>query len=208
MNSLDTGKDKIKKICEILTTETLEPAKEQAASIIEQAESKARSIVQAAEEKSKEILAAAAAKNSKERQVFETSLKQACQQGMEELRQDIETKLLNVHLAEWLNQQMADPAVCAKLVGTLVGAIEKEGTAADFSALIPKTLKTADVNALLAKDILEKLKEKSVTVGEFMGGVQLKLHEQKLTLDVSSESVQELLKRYLQKDFRDIIFGE
>ncbi len=208
MNSLDTGKDKIKKICEILKTETLEPAKQEAASIIAQAEAKARSIIQLAEEKANEIMVKAADKNKKERQVFETSLKQACAQGMEELRQNIETKLLNTHLADWVSKQSIDPSVGAKLITALVAAIEKEGTSADFSALIPKTIKTSEVNALLAKDVLDKLKEKSVTVGEFMGGVQLKLHEQKLTLDLSSDAIQELLERYLQRDFREIIFRQ
>lgn len=206
MDSLDTGKDKIKKICEVLKNETLAPAKQEAATLIKQAEAKARMLIDEAEKKAEVIITNAHAKNEKEREVFETSLRQACQQGTEELKQNIESKLLNEHLASWVENQTSDPKVGAKLIKALVGAIEDEGTSANFSAAISKTLSTKEVNSELTKSILDALKEKSVVVGEFMGGVQLKLHEQQLTLDVSAESIQELLKSYLHKDFRDIVF--
>ncbi|MCH9608951.1 MAG: V-type proton ATPase subunit E [Chlamydiales bacterium] len=206
MNSLDSGKDKIKKICEVLKNETIQPAKVEAASIVEQAEKKAQGILREAEKKSQEMVEAAAKKNSEERKLFESSLRQACKQGIEELRQEIEKKLLNESLIEWVADQTTDSKVSAKLVSILVESIEKEGIGADFSALIPKVGSPKEVNALLIDSIVKKLKEKSVVVGEFMGGVQLKLHDRKLTLDVTEESLVELFKLYLHKDFRDRLF--
>ena len=208
MDSLDTGKDKIKKICEILKNETLAPAQEQAASIIEQAKVQARTLIKEAEQKAEEIIADAHAKNEKDRHIFETSLKQACEQGIEELKQEIESKLMNEQLSAWVEKQTNDPKVSAKLIDALVGAIKKEGTSANFSAVISNTLSPKDVNSELAKNVLSALHKESVVVGEFIGGVQLKLHEKNLTLDVSGESIQELLKRYLHKDFRDLIFNK
>lgn len=206
MDNLETGKDKIKKICEVLKNETLEPAKQEGQRIVEGAHQQANTIVRAAEKKAADILAAAQEKIEKEKQLFKSSLVQACKQGKEALRQDIEEKLFNQELSSWIEKNTADPKTAATLISALVAALEKEGTSADFSAIIPKSLSADKVNVLLTQDILKKLKEKSVVVGDFIGGVQLKLHDQKLTLDLNDQALKELLGQYLRKDFRDILF--
>jgi len=206
MENLDTGKDKIKKICEILKNETLQPAKEEAQKILEVAEQEARNIIRDAESKAESILQNAKSKMAKERELFESSIAQACRQGLESLRQDIENKLFNSELESWVSKQTGDAQLSAKLINTLVSAIEKEGTSADFSALIPHQVPVDQVNALLLKEILDKLRERSVIVGDFIGGVQLKLHDRKLTLDLSDEALKELIGQYIRKDFREILF--
>lgn len=206
MENLDTGKDKIKKICEILKNETLQPAKEEAKKILEVAEQEARNIIRDAESKAENMVLAAKAKMSKERELFESSLRQACRQGVESLRQDIENKLFNSELSAWVAKQTVDPQVGAQLINALVTAIEKEGSSADFSAYIPSQVPREKVNALLMRQVLEKLREKSVVVGEFMGGVQLKLRDHQLTLDLSDEALKELIGQYIRKDFREILF--
>jgi V/A-type H+/Na+-transporting ATPase subunit E len=206
MENLDTGKDKIKKICEVLKNETLQPAKEEAQKILEIAEQEARNIIRDAESKAEDILQAAKSKMAKERELFESSMQQAYRQGEESLRQDIENKLFNSELISWISKQTADPHLAAKLINALVAALEKEGISADFSALIPPHVPAEKVNALLLKGILEKLREKSVVVGEFIGGVQSKLHDRKLTLDLSDEALKELIGQYVRKDFRRILF--
>lgn len=206
MENLDTGKDKIKKICEILKNETLQPAKQEAQQILEVAQQEAHNIVRDAEAKAEQILQDSKEKLKKEKELFDKSLRQGCQQGIEALRQDIEQKLFNLELSDWIEKQTVDADIAAKLITALVNAIEKEGVSADFSALIPAALPQDKVNALLVKEILEKLREKSVVVGEFIGGVQLKLHDRKLTLDLSEEALKELLGQYVRKDFRELLF--
>lgn len=206
MESLETGKDKIKKICDILKKETLEPAKEEAKQILEVAAQEAHQIIRDAEIKAEEILKGAKAKIEKEREIFQNSLVQASRQGIEALKQDIENTLFNKELDSWITEQTADPKVGAKLISVLVEAIEKEGISAHFSALIPKTIPVEKVNALLAKEILNKLENHSVRVGDFIGGVQLKLHDKKLTLDISDQALKELLTNYIRKDFRELLF--
>jgi V/A-type H+/Na+-transporting ATPase subunit E len=206
MENLDTGKDKIKKICEILKTETLQPAKEEAQKILEVAEQEARNIIRDAEAKAENILLAAKSKMAKERELFDNSISQACRQGVESLRQDIENKLFNSELSSWIAKETSYPHVAAKLIEALVNAIEKEGTSADFSAFIASQVSPETVNALLVKDILNKLREKSVVVGEFIGGVQLTLHDRNMTLDLSDEALKELIGQYIRRDFRAILF--
>lgn len=206
MENLDTGKDKIKKICEILKTETLTPAKEEAQRILSVAEQEARTIIREAETKAEQILQTAHTKREKERELFDSSMQAACRQSVESLKQDIENKLFNSELSKWIEQQTTDSKVGAKLIETLVAAIEKEGTSADFSALIPVSVPADKVNAVLIKKVLDSLKEKSVTIGAFAGGVQLKLHDKKLTLDLSDEAIKELIGQYIRKDFRALLF--
>ncbi len=206
MENLETGKDKIKKICDILKDETLLPAKEEAQKIIEVAGQEAHQIIRDAEAKAEETLNNAKAKMEKEKELFQSSMKQACRQGIEALKQDIENKLFNGELNEWLKNNTADPKVGAKLIAVLVDAVEKEGVSADFSAQIPAQIPADKVNAILVKEIIDKLSEKSVTVGDFFGGVKLKLLDRKLTLDLSDDALKELLGSYIRKDFRELLF--
>ena len=206
MENLDTGKDKIKRICDILKVEALEPAQEEVQKILEGAEVEARTIIRAAEIKAEQTLQSAQLKIAKERELFESSMRQASRQGIESLRQDIENKLFNAEMGAWLGKHAVDADLAAKLIQALVAAIEKEGTSTDFSAIISQNIPVEKVNALLVKNILEKLREKSVVVGEFIGGVQLKLHDRKLTLDLSDEALKELIGHYVRKDFREILF--
>ncbi len=206
MNNLETGKDKIKKICDILKNESLQPAKKEAQQILEVAQQEAGQIIKEAETKALEFSEQARAKMEQEKQLFKSSMEAACRKGLEALRQDIESRLFNQELANWVEKQTCDPEVGAKLITALVEAIEKEGISVDFSALIPPHVPAEKVNALLSKAILEKLREKSVTVGDFIGGVQLKLHDRKLTLDLSDQALKELIGSYVRKDFRELLF--
>lgn len=54
MKSLETGKDKIQKICDALKKETLEPAKQEAREVIENARLQAAEIVTAAKKEAEE----------------------------------------------------------------------------------------------------------------------------------------------------------
>ncbi|MFN0065610.1 MAG: V-type ATP synthase subunit E [Chlamydiales bacterium] len=206
MNQLESSKDKIKKICDVLKNETLDPARLEAQDILKRADDKSHEIVRAAETKAKELIAAAKNKMEEERKVFEASLVAASRQSMESLRQSIEEKLFESELVAWIEKETVDPKLGADLIKALVSAIEKEGTSADFSAYISKSISKDKVNAALGSQILEKLKEKEVVVADFVGGVQVKLHNRRLTLDISEEALRELLSRYLRKDFRNLLF--
>lgn len=208
MENLESGKEKIRKICDILKNETLKPAKEEAEKMVEVAEQEARNIISDAEAKAEALLREAKAKMAKERELFEHSIALGCRQALELLRQDIEDKLFNKELGSWLARQTADPEIGARLVNVLVQAIEKEGISADFTALVAKQLPSDKINALLLQDVVDHLREKGVVPGTFVGGAQIVLHDKKMTLDLSNEALKELIAPYLRKDFRMLLFQE
>lgn len=198
---------KVKKICDILRNEALEPAQKEAHAIVASAQNEARELIRQAEEKKGRLLEEAKAAIEKERELFQGALREACKQALEGLRQEIEKSLLNPQLDAWVKTISQDPQVGATFIETLVQAIKQEGTSADFSAVIAKTALAEKINAALAKETLEHLREKSVVVGDFAGGIQIKLHDKKITLDMSDAALRDLLGRYLRKDFRTILFN-
>lgn len=208
MNHLEDGKDKIKKICDVLRNETLDPAKQEAEKILAQAEEERMSILQEAEQKAADILELNQAKIRKERLAFESSLKQAFKQGIEALKESIDKQLFNQELVQWIEKHATGPQVTADLIKALIHAVEKEGISGELSACIPKEVPAEKVNALLTSNILRKLKEKEVVLEDFKGGAKIRLHAQRITLDMSEEAIFELIEKYIRKDFRQIIFAK
>ena len=73
--------------------------------------------------------------------------------------------------------------------------------------VIPKEISPRSINTLLGDRILDRLAEKSVAVGDFQGGVQIRLKGRNVTIDISDATVRELIARYIRLDFRDMIFN-
>ena len=207
MKGLDTGKDKVKKICDVLKRETLEPAKREADAIISQARAEAEKIIKHAEKEGERIHHEARAEIDKNRAIFQASLSQASRQAVELLKQEIEEKLFNKELKAVLMTGIQAPKVIADLLGAVIKALEKEGLDADLSAYISSAIPAHAVNSLLTENILNKLREKSVLLSESTGGVEVKLHHENMTIDLSLDTLKEIVAQYIRKDFRALFFG-
>ena len=206
MKGLETGKDKVKKICEILKKETLEPAQKEAELIVEHARQEADKITEQAQAQARQMLDQASAEIAKERNVFQSSLLQASKQAIAALKQDIEERLLNPALSRILLETMNDKQVVSHLIQTIIQAIKDQGVDADLSAYVSKMLDPRDVNSLLTKDALDNLREKSVVIGPMQAGVSVKIHDQNVTIDASDKAVKELISQFIRKDFRELFF--
>lgn len=203
----ETGSEKVKKICEVLRKETLEPAMEEAEKRIADAREEAESILAKAKAKADKLVLDAQTEIDKRRNVFHASMQQGCRQTLEELKEQIEKRLFNQALFEAVAKKTSSPDVLAKLITALVNAIEKEGLSADLSAIIPAHVPAREVNELLAREVAEKLREKSVLLGPQKGGAEVKLHDKKITIDLSEGALRELVGSFIRKDLREILFG-
>ncbi len=203
---MDTGKDKVKKICDVLKRETLDPAKKTAEEMIDQARLEAQSIVEAAQKEAAKVLSEAQKEIEKHRNVFQSSLHQACKQALEVLKHEIEEKLFNPSVSSLIHPSLQEPKVLADLIQSVVKALEKEGTDANLSAFIPKAVSVQDVNALLLQNILQKLKTNSVQLGSMQGGIAVRVENNQLTIDITENALKELVADYIRKDFREILF--
>ena len=207
MKGLETGKDKIQKICDSLRKETLEPAKQEAREIIENAHIQATEIVSAAKAKTLSMIQEAEKEMEERKRVFHASLNLACRQGIEQLKQKIEKDLFNQELASFVVKEMSEPKVIAELLNRFMKAMEEKGIEEDFVASIPKGISPRSINELLAARVLERLQNKTVVAGEIAGGLQIQLKGRQITVDISDTVVRELIALYIRRDLRDLVFN-
>lgn len=207
MKSFDRGQEKIQKICDKLRRETIEPAELEAKKILEEANQKAESLKIQAEHHIEQMIKQARGQMEQERNVFHSSLQQAAKQIIEGLRQEIEQKLFNDQIQQMLEHEMGNPKIVAELLNGMIKAIEKEGLTTDLTAIIPRHLSSEEVSALLIDNVRKRLKGKSLEIGDFAAGAQVKMVGKKMTIDLSEQAIKELLADYMRKDFRRLIFG-
>lgn len=208
MKSLDTEKETIEKICNILTEETLQPAKAEAKRIVAEAEKRAQEIKEEAQKAREEILREADYQVKQQENVFRSTMVQATGQSLEAVRQQIQKQLFSKSLTQLLTEPLKRPDLIADLIRSIVQAIDKEGLAANLTAAIPAQVSVEEINKLLGQDVLKKLNGNSVVLSQLPAGVTVKLRDQQLTVDMSLESVQELVSSYIRKDLRELIFGK
>lgn len=207
MKGLETGKDKLQKICDTLRKETLEPAKQEASEIVENAHLQAADIVRSAEERAARLLKEVEEDLAQKKKVFEASLSMACRQGIESLKQKIEKELFNKELSDTITHEMAEPKVIAHLLTSLMKMVEEKGLDGELSISFPKGVSVRSVNALLTSQILERLKRHPIELSDFEGGVQIHFKDRRVTLDLSNRVLRELIATYIRRDFRDLVFA-
>lgn len=207
MKSVDTGKEKVKKICEVLRKETIDPAKKEGNQIIAKARNEGEKIVTNAKQEATRLLYDAKKKIEEERNVFQASINLACKKSIDTLKQEIEKNLFNPQLAAFVGERTKDPKVVAELITAIINGINKEGINGDLRALVSKAVNTEAVNKELSKGIVEQLESKSVELGEIEGGAQVKIVNRNLTIDMSDDALKSLLANFVRDDFRSVIFA-
>ncbi len=208
MKTLEKGQDKIKKIADELRHQTLEPAKKMAQEIIVEAEKAAEEIIQAAKNQANKLIASARQTIEQERKVFHASLAQACKQAVEMLKQQIETKLFNDELSIQLEKAAGNSDVIVQLVNAIVESIQKEGISSDISVIIPQKSDPKKIGAQIAKGVMDELKGGPIDLGSFSAGVQVRLNDRRMTLDITDKTLKEIISRFVPSSFHDIIFSK
>ena len=206
MKGLETGKDKVKKICDVLKRETLEPAKHEADEIVASARRTADEILADAHKEAKRMVEDAFVEIEKQKSIFQASLGQACRQTLDALKEKIEQKLFNPELSKLIAKPMQDPKLMAQLINAIIHALEKEGTKSDLSVVVSSAISAKAINELLASEVIQRLKEKGVLMSSLGGGIEVKLVNNNMTIDLSDEAVKELVATYIRKDFREYLF--
>jgi V/A-type H+/Na+-transporting ATPase subunit E len=204
--NLTPGKDKIQKICDSIRKETLEPVRQEAREIIEHAHLQAADIVKQAKLDAEHSRKKALQEIEEKQKTFQSSLQLSCRQGIESLKQKIERELFNPELADLIARETKHPTVIVQIVESFMRSLEEKGIEEDFEVMIPKEVSPRQINALLAQKILDRLKNQSVEMGDFHGGVQIRMKDRQITIDISDTAIRELLAAYIRRDFRDLIF--
>lgn len=206
MEILDSGKDKVKKICDTLKKQTLDPAKQEAKGIIDQAMKEAENIVKRAKDDAKLLYEEQKKKVLQEKKAFQASLSLASKQTIEVLRQEIEENLFNKQIAQFFTKATLKEDVIAQFINVIVDILKKEGIEANLEAIIPNVVSKNSVVEKLAKQVLEKLQETGVTLSDLTGGAKVKVKDQHLILEMTDQSLKTLFLRFIRDDFRALLF--
>lgn len=206
MRELETEKDKVQRICDMLRKDTLLPAQEEAEKIIEGAKREAAHIIEKAKQHALEIESQTKKNIEIQGQVFESAMSLSFKQTMEKLRQQIEKNCLKEDLQRFLQAELNQPKVIAKLIEALIAAFEADGVDADLEVFVSSHVPPREINEILAERFLKRLKDHSVLLGSFGGGIQLKIEGDRVTYDLTDRALAEMLSEYLRRDFRDLFF--
>ena len=207
MEKLDTGKEKIQKICSILRKETIEPAKQEAKEILENASLEREQIIKQAQIEAQNIIDNGKKENEKFKKIFESSINLACQKVIDDLKEKIENVLFNENLKNLLDKELENPKIISEIIKVIILAIEEEGIDSDISAFIGKKISAKDVDFVLLDKIKEKLKENKVKIADFDTGVYIKLIQEQITIDMSDLAIREMVASFIQEEFRKMIFS-
>lgn len=192
--------DKLQKICDALKKETLQPAEQKAKEIIENAKIEAQNILKEASYEKEKVLKEKDKETEQKEKIALSALKVACQKVVDELKNRVENEVFNKNLKELVNEKSSKKDGILEIMRSISKIIEKEGIESDFSILIPK-----ENIEIVKKEVHKKIAEKLID-GIFIGGVKIKLLDKNMIIDISSDVLYEMLKRYLTKDFRETFF--
>lgn len=204
MKHLDTGSEKIKKICDAIRHETLEPAKQQARAIIEQASDQAATIIQDARNQADSILEAAKKQHEKERQIFESSMVHSSNLFKERLKQEIENNFLSPSLEKIASSIFNDAKMTAQIVSAIVEGWNKQSGSGDLATLISQGINKEDFIKSLSADV--KARMIKIEAQEAIKGVVLKSQGENLRIEISQNQLVEALMNALRQDFRKFFY--
>jgi V/A-type H+-transporting ATPase subunit E len=202
----DYGKDKVKQICDVIKEETLKPARSEANQMIENARKQAKNILDEAKVKAAEILEETNQQKEADKNVFKASLHLACKKTIASLKQEIEHRLFKEQIFTSLGEHIRDPKIIAKLIDAVAEGLKKEGIDVDMHAYISSKLSAEEVAKFLAADTVKRLKDGDVILSDIQGGARIKLEGKYITLDISEESLKEMVAEFAREDFRELIF--
>ena len=204
--TLEHSNTRIQLICDKIRTETLEPAKDQAQTIVEQAKKEAEAIRERAKLEAEKIHAETKKQQEKEKQIFQSSLEQAAKQTIELLKQKIEKSLFNPQIHEWVVAELGGEKSHVRLIEVIVEAIQKEGVHTNLGVRIPQHFSVDAINAQLTQKILEHLKNHTVELTDIAAGVQVHMANKHLTIDISHKTIEEIITSFIHKGFRKVFF--
>lgn len=204
---MDSAQDTVQQLCELLQSQALEPAQKQAQEIVEQAKSKALQILEQAQQQALATIQQAKAQIEQEQQIANASLKQAAKQVVQHLRQELEQTLFSDKIKEMSQEALSETKNLSQIISAYIQAIHDRGISADFSAQVCKNSNLEKLSEEVGQSAIAKLKEGHLLPVLPQNGVKIQLHDAKITIDASSNALEELLSQFLRKNLRERFFN-
>ena len=199
--------DKVKKICEALTEETLNPAKKKAQEIIAAAKKEAEEILEGARRLAETVFEEGKQKMTRERLAQEASLKLAAKKSVDKLKYSIENELFAKTVDDAVSESLKDKYHIKKIIESMVAAVEKEGINSDLQLVLNGSDIKSDLSKFVKSEIWEKVQKGGIVLSPIKGGAQIKITGKNLTLDMSHTAIVSLLASFVRDEIRDLILN-
>ncbi len=214
----------VEQLIERLRQEGVEAGEQQAREIIEQAKKQADAIIQQAQSEAEKILNETHQQSRAIRQAVEDALKLATRDAIIKLR-DTLLNSFSQEVARTVSQKMEDQELLVRLVIELAGTVRRTMALDQRQSLeihLPETVMGVEelkqnpeelrqgVLSQLTSDIAEKMLRKGVTIKVDPGldkGVNIRLLEERISIDFTDETISALLLAHLQPRFRALLQG-
>ena len=202
-----SNQDKVQKICDTIRKDTLLPAELQAQEIIKNAKKLAAITLEKAHAEAKQLREQAHKEIVKDKQAFLSSLHIACKQTLDLFKQKVEKKIFHDSLSEIIKETTKKPEIITRCIEAILDALAKEGIEQDLELIIPKSISSQDMMAMLTQKAAAVLEEAPIQLDGFAGGAKIRIKERHLTIDVSDLALKELIASFLREDFRALVFS-
>jgi V/A-type H+-transporting ATPase subunit E len=206
MTQIDTGNEKVKKICDLIKTQTLDPAKEEAKKIVQHAKKDAEKIIAEAEEKASQILEQVQIECESKRKLLESSLRLASKQAVSSLKQQITEDLFSKPFAQFLKVETSKPSYIAKAIEISLQSLFENIPAEELLLELPKTVSPEQILQELSGEVRERLKKAQIEMGAFQGGVVIHYNKEHIAIDLTDKAANQLLSRYIAEPMQQYLF--
>lgn len=205
----NTGTEKVRRICDLLRKDTLEPAQKEAEILLQAAKEEAQSILLAAQEKIKKQKAEHQENLRQAEAGMHSSIRNAFRLLRDELREGLSDALFSQVLKEKIQQEMQSPKMLAKIVDTLLSSMEKEGLSGDVTVALSSAIDPKKVVEFLLQSSKEKLGSQGLIIKDTIeGGVEVHLKEQEITVSFSNEVLMQELQKFLRPELWQMLVSK
>ncbi len=198
--------DKIRKISDHIKANVLDPAEKEKERLIEEGKEERARIITEAEEESRKIIEQAENHAKQLNASLESALRLSAQQAIPALKLSIETEILKDTIQDPVGEVLDKQELLKDIIRQIVAKYVEN----DFSGGVEMLLSAENREKLsdyMHSEIFEKLKGGiSLTEESGISGCKVIFKDRRIMIELSDESVTELLAGYLRPEIRTYLF--
>lgn len=202
-----TSSKAVERICKVLKSETIDPAKKEANEILNQAKMRAEEIIETAEKQAKEIINDSEQKVIDQRKIFVDEIKHIAKETIRKLHDEV-LQLFSKDFKQRIADSANNPNYIAKAIESILDALKKEGINANMEAYVSKHVAVESVAKELAVDVVKQLDDgKLLKVGDHAGGCSILIKDEQLSISLTEVQLNDILKDQVQHELETLLFG-
>jgi len=201
-----TENTKVQEIVSLLKNDGVEAGRTEAERIISEAKEEAATIVKKAEAERERLLAEARGESERLQAAAGANIRMAVSQGINRFKQSAERNLLDASVLDRVKKELSGDTVESAVL-CIVEAFARSGFSSNDLSIILTPEEAAGLRATLLSGVAEKLPEGTkieIEEAAIPGGFVISSQGGTLTLEVTTDTVQEVLLAFLRSDFRKL----